>query len=135
MDQSYSVLSRQLIKNALITPDGTEIRSNNRHDYVTHLDKVTGKTYMVDGGIDYIRRSIHEDQINQVEYLRPDDHVHNRTHMVWGTRGIDGKQPLTYKPIKDLDTDHIEAILDTQHQIYPWLKTLLTKELEYRNVT
>ena len=33
-------------------------------------------------------------------------------YYVWGTRGKDGKQPLKFIPIKDLETSHIEAILD-----------------------
>lgn len=31
--------------------------------------------------------------------------------MRWGTRGKDGKGPLEYKRMTDLDTDHLKAIL------------------------
>ena len=34
--------------------------------------------------------------------------------LVWGTRGKDGDQPLKYVLLKDCETDHLEAILDTQ---------------------
>ena len=35
----------------------------------------------------------------------------------WGTRGKSGKDPLRWLRLKDLETDHLEAILATQHQI------------------
>ena len=40
---------RELVYNAIQTPDGTILRSRHRHDYVTHKD-ANGKTYMLDGG-------------------------------------------------------------------------------------
>jgi len=44
--------------------------------------------------------------------LKPD--ISPREYLFWGTYGKDGKQPFTYKLIKDLDTDHIKNILETQ---------------------
>lgn len=52
---------RQILYNGLRTPDGTIISSKYRHDYVTHLDK-NGKTYMIDGGLDYVRCSNNGDE-------------------------------------------------------------------------
>lgn len=54
---------RFLIKNSLVTPDGTEIISHGRHDYITHEDK-NGKVYMVDGGNDYQKRSANGDEVD-----------------------------------------------------------------------
>lgn len=35
----------------------------------------------------------------------------------WGTYGKDGKGPLKIKKLKNLKTDHLQAILRTQHHI------------------
>lgn len=44
-----------LIANRWLTPDGTVLHSKHRHDFVQHEDQITGKTYAVDGGTDYVR--------------------------------------------------------------------------------
>ena len=121
----------RLIRNALQTPDGTSIESKHRHDYVTHTDK-NGKEYMVDGGLDYLRRTVHEDQIDMSLY---DDESHEvqRKIIKWGTYGIDGKQPLQFKPIADMDTDHIKAVLRNVNYMSPVIKACMLVELEERD--
>ena len=98
-----------LILNALRTPDGTVIQSRHRHDYVTYTD-ANGKTYMVDGGLDYLRRNVHQDQVDLSLY---DDQPHEvqRVVLTWGTYGINGDQPLSYIRIADMETGHLEAVL------------------------
>lgn len=100
---------KSIILNAMRTPDGTVLISRNRHDYVTHTDE-NGKTYMLDGGLDYIRSSAHGDET----YMILDDSEPfdlKRWVVVWGTYGKDGTQPLTYKPVALMDTLHIKAVL------------------------
>jgi len=120
-----------LIYNALKTPDGTIIESRHRHDYVTHTDK-NGKEYMIDGGLDYVRSSANGDE----EYLTvsmDDSHDKVREACKWGTYGIDGDQPLSYKKLCDMDTAHIEAVLENVPHIYPAIKTAFETELQFRN--
>ena len=119
----------KLIRNALQTPDGTIIESTHRHDYVTYTD-ANGKEYMVDGGLAYVRRSIHDDQIDLSEY---DDAPHERQREVltWGTYGINGDQPLQYKTIAEMETGHLEAVIE-MGGVCPIRRACMQKELELR---
>ena len=122
----------QVIANALITPDGTVLQSYHRHDYKTYVDKVSGEEYMIDGGTDYCRSNVNVAGAHYISITMDDPHEVRREWFHWGTRGKDGRQPLTWKPLKDLDTDHIQAILETQHHIPDYLVGLFVDELEYR---
>ena len=116
--------------NRIKTPDGTILTSYNRHDYLTHKDAITKEVLMVDGGNDYARR--HVGTYEELSVYDDGTHTTRRSALHWGTRGKDNKQPLTYKPIKDLDSDHIEAILRTQTQLSEFYKEVFKEELKYR---
>ena len=120
-----------LIRNAIQTPDGTILESTHRHDYKTHTD-AEGKTYMVDGGLEYVHRSAHGDEVDLCLY---DDapHIIQASVLKWGTYGINGDQPLKYVTIAEMDTAHIEAVLKNVSSINPAIKTAMQNELEYRN--
>jgi hypothetical protein len=120
----------RLLLNRIKTPDGTILTSYNRHDYLTHKDAITKEVLMVDGGNDYARR--HVGTYEELSVYDDGSHLTRRSALHWGTRGKDNKQPLTYKPIKDLDSDHIEAILRTQTQISEFYKEVFKEELKYR---
>jgi len=122
----------KIIKSEMRTPDGTILISRSRHDYVTHMDE-NGKEYMLDGGIDYVRSSAHGDE----EYMTvttdsPHDEV--REAVVWGTYGRVGDQPLTYIKLRDMTTDHIEAVIENVKNIYPQYKVAMINELEFREI-
>jgi hypothetical protein len=122
----------RIVSNRIRTPDGTILESMHRHDYVTYVD-ANGKEYMVDGGLDYLRRNLHDDAPYQELSVYADDlHIEIRNVFKWGTRGKDGKQPLTYVPLKDLTTEHIEAILDTQTHIQEHIRKIFLDELSFR---
>lgn len=53
-----------------------------------------------------------------------------REILFWGTYGKNGDQPLKYIQLKNLDTDHIQAIIDTQKQLSD--KKYFIEELEFR---
>jgi hypothetical protein len=120
----------RLLLNRIKTPDGTILTSYNRHDYLTHKDTITKEVLMVDGGNDYARR--HVGTYEELSVYDDGSHLTRRSALHWGTRGKDNKQPLTYKPIKDLDSDHIEAILRTQTQLSEFYKEVFKEELKYR---
>ena len=126
-------MSRQLVCNRIRTPDGTILQSYNRHDCKVHKDAVTGETYMIDGGLDYHRSYVNEVRATPLMVYADDKHEDIREGFCWGTRGIGGRDPVKYVPLKDLTTDHIRAILETQYQITDWLRRMFQNELEYRN--
>jgi len=120
-----------LIYNAIRTPDGTVIESTSVHDYVTHVD-ANGKEYMIDGGLYYSRRSAHGDEeVLVLEYENTTFEQH-REYLKWGTRGINGGEPLRRIAIKDMDTDHIQACLDTQSRMSTVFRETMLKELTLR---
>ena len=120
------------VANRIRTPDGTILESMNRHDYVTYID-TNGKEYMVDGGLDYLRRNIHDDApYEELSLVSTDEHSVIREVFKWGTYGIDGKQKLKYVILKDMSWDHIEAILETQVHVREHIRQLFMNELDYR---
>jgi hypothetical protein len=123
-----------LLLNRIKTPDGKILTSYSRHDYKTYEDK-NGCTYMVDGGTDYLRRTIPDGEGTEYEELSvwmSDDHEANREACHWGTYGKMGDQPKVYRPVSDLSSDHINAILETQHQMGGWVRKIMEAEVEYR---
>ena len=134
VDASQQILdklaARSLIYNAIQTPDGTILQSKHRHDYRSYND-ANGKTYVIDGGLEYIRSTIHADQTSLALY---DDEVHavQAHYLTWGTFGIRGDQPRRDIRIAEMETAHLEAVL---RECYPnpLIKKCMTKELELRN--
>ena len=122
----------RIIANKIKTPDGTVLQSFHRHDYKEYTD-ANGYTYMVDGGNDYLRRTVIDNAPYEELSVSSDAPFETiRKELNWGTRGKDGNQPLQWKPLCDLDMDHIHAILETQTHIASWLIELFDQELEYR---
>lgn len=126
---------RFLLANRLITPDGTILESFNRHDYKGHNDTVTGEYYFTDGGLEYIRRSVNKVPGVDDSVYSDDPHWGIREYFRWGTRGVDGTEPLHYVKLKDLTKDHIEAILRTQTHVPDYIQKVLRDELKYRYQT
>lgn len=119
----------QLIRNAIQTPDGTILDSKYRHDYQSHKD-ANGKVYVVDGGLDYVRTTVHDDQISLALY-NTEPHEVQAQYLTWGSYGIRGDQPRRDIPIAEMETSHIEAVLRECHPTET-LKNCMKKELELR---
>jgi hypothetical protein len=118
-----------IVANMIRTPDGTILQSKHLHDYVEYTDK-NGLEYMVDGGCAYLRRIVQDEApYEELSLYAHDDHSLVREHFHWGTRGKDGRQPLKWVALKDLTTDHIEAIIETQTHISNELKMIFVREL------
>lgn len=122
---------RQLLRNAIKTPDGTILESRHRHDYRRYID-ANGETYMVDGGLEYIRRSVNEEPVEELDIYTDDPHEVIREGFTWGSYGRDGNTPLHYIKLKDLTEEHIQAILRTQNQLPDYIRKVFEDELKWR---
>lgn len=126
----------QIIYNAIRTPDGTVLHSRNRHDYVEHFDTVSGEWYVNDGGNDYQRRSVNVVAATELSVTMDDPHSVKRQIFTWKTYGKNGEFPEGKMiHLCNMETDHIRAILDTQHHIHgTYVEQLFADELEWRSV-
>lgn len=127
-------MEKQLIYNAIKTPDGTVLVSYHRHDYKTHLD-ANGETYMIDGGIDYIRTSVNKAPAEDLSLYDDAPFEVLREFIHRGGRGKSGDEPLKYVKLSEVDDEWLQAIIDYEEDHRPnnkFLKYYLA-EKEFRN--
>ena len=122
---------KNILRNSIITPDGTELISTHRHDFVKYED-ANGTSYVVDGGNDYLKRLFDNQDYKETSVYFEDDHEIVRGIFKWGTYGKDGTSPFKRIKLKDLETDHIKNILSTQSSPNHIEEMFLT-ELEFRS--
>lgn len=123
---------KRLVANKIRTPDGTILQSYHVHDYRVHKD-ANGLEYMVDGGLEYLRRNIHPDApYVELSVYDTDPFDMIRLAFCWGTRGKNGDQPLKWVALGLLETDHIKAIIETQDHVPEHLLNIFKRELEWR---
>lgn len=120
---------RQLVRNAVLTPDGTILESTHRHDYKSHVDGLTDDVYAVDGGLDYVRRSSNKIPATPLDVYSDDPFEVVRLHLLWGTYGKSGGDKLKLVRLCDMTTEHIQAVIDGQRQIPAWRRELMEQEL------
>ena len=121
----------KIVRNSMITPDGTEIISKHRHDFVCHTDK-NGKQYCIDGGHEYLRKVGDTNDCKDTSVTTDNKHEIVREVFMWNSYGKTGKGPMITKALKDLDRNHINAILKTQTHIPQEYKDLFIAELVFR---
>lgn len=125
-----------IIRNAVMTPDGTYLRSYHRHDYRMHIDTYSKERYFVDGGNSYIRRSQNIVPPEDLTVTTDDDFdTKIRYAFVWKSYGIKGEHlpDGVYIALCDMEEDHIRSILNTQKHVKgTYMEELFKKELEYR---
>jgi hypothetical protein len=107
----------ELLQNAIrIVAEDLYLVSTHQHDYREHTFKGTRHSIAVDGGLAYAKRSCSDfmavDGWYEEYCLTTDDPFeHIAARLLWGTRGKADDEPLTFRPIKDLSTEHLRAIL------------------------
>ena len=125
---------RNIVHNAIQTPDGTIIESRHRHNYVEYTD-ANGNHYSVDGGMDYLRRGYTVQDYTELSRYEDEDIEVLRKVITRGGRGKDGKQPLTFVPICEMNDEWLQAAIDYNvdygmgHSV---MNRLYKREQEYR---
>lgn len=126
---------KNILANKIQTPDGTILTSHHTHDYVVYTDK-NGLEYMVDGGLDYLRRNVHEEAPYKELSVYDDDQFELiRKHFCRGGRGKDGKQPLTFVPLCEMSDMWLVSCVEYVEEKgigYNKYVKFYRKEIEYR---
>lgn len=120
---------RQLVYNAVKCHECEKtIVSRYRHDYIT-CGCPNGA--MVDGGLEYARYGAMDmSKIDVMHIYADDDFEIVRKYAYRGSRGKDGRQPLSHIAICDIDDDYLQAILE--YGGADWHISLIKKEIEWR---
>jgi hypothetical protein len=122
-------MDRQLVYNSVTCLECNEtIVSYHRHDYKTCS---CPNEAMVDGGTAYLRYGAKD--LSKIKgFAVYDDEPFEivRKYATRGGRGKDGRQPLSWIAICDMDDDYLEAVLD--YGGADWHIALIKKEIEYR---
>ena len=123
----------QIIQNALWIPEtDTFIKSLDRHDFVSV--NYNGHLVAVDGGTDYFRSTIPTGYLATGEvvsyHLTTNSTIEEvKQKLLWGTRGKKGDEPLTWRPIRSLQLDHLIAIWDNVPNLDPLVKFVIKETL------
>jgi len=107
-------MERRLIVNkAICNICKDEIKSRHRHDFVV----CTCGEISVDGGVDYARRV--GNKYTETSLYSDAPHIKLRESIERGGRGIDGKQPLKYVLLKDLNDNWLENLIEYEEKNRP----------------
>ena len=99
-------------------------------DYKTYHDSITNKEYMIDGGLDYCRRSNWGDEEDLCIYYEGSTHEQRAEHLMWGTYGKEGKGPFRKVAIRDMTKEHLQACLDNCPNMHPIYRETMAVELQ-----
>ena len=129
-------MKKILIANRIQTPDGTILRSNFRHDYVSHVDK-NGFEYSVDGGNDYQKCNYPiEFPPNDVSIYSTDDFEIVRKLMLRGSYTSEGES--IFIPLSEMSNSHIHNTIsyilgsEIKPDNYETYLELYQMEIDYR---
>jgi len=120
---------KQIVYNSVTCLECNEtLVSYYRHDFKTCS---CPNQAMADGGTAYLRYGAADMKKIKIRAVYADDPFEIvRQHATRGGRGKDGKQPLTWVPLCEMNDDWLEAVLD--YGGADWHIDLIRKEIEYR---
>jgi hypothetical protein len=120
----------RILRNSIICKKcEEEIVSKHVHDYV----ECKCGSVMVDGGNQYLRRSA--DGYICTSVIDDGTHELRRQYLLWGNnydKDMNRLPKTIWKPIAELDTDHIQAILDGKWCKSEYYLQVFNDELKYR---
>ena len=123
---------KHIICNQIVTPDGTILISHSVHDFKQHEDEVSKETYFVDGGREYLKRSVNVIPYIEMSVFSDEPFERIRQHFYWKT--ADGR----FVKLCDMTNAHVDNILNDYREWIINLKQevvdIFNKEVEYRYV-
>jgi hypothetical protein len=124
-------MEKQLVYNSVTCLECNEtIVSYHRHDYKTCN---CPNSAIVDGGLDYLRYGAMDMKKIKIFAVYTDDPFKTvRQYATRGSRGTDGRQPLKWIPLSEMEDDHLEAVLNYGGP--DWHLELIRKEIDYRKI-
>lgn len=123
---------RLVVNRATCLLCGTIVTSKTTHDFVS----CKCGSLSVDGGQYYTRRLFKSrDDFKELSLYEDSPWEDVRMALTRGSRGVDGKQPLTWIPLCDIDDSYLHSLIEycgqlEQNDINYWA---YCKEREYRN--
>lgn len=128
-------MSKQLLVNMIKCPDGTILESRYRWDKVSHTQK-DGTLYSIDGGLSSNEVWTTGKDYENLSCYVGDPHTIIRDRFSWGSRGVDGTEPLHYILLKDITERHLENLIIYTEEVphYPkYINDLFVTEKYYRS--
>lgn len=96
---------------------GEQLISRHTHDYKTCTCE---NETMVDGGLDYVRFGGKDLNLAQSFVLNDSEPFETlRRYIERGSRGKDGKQPLKYVKLKDIDDEYLDSLIKYEEELRP----------------
>lgn len=87
---------------------------------------------MVDGGLEYLRRSCNTIPAEELSAYLEDGHEVVREVATWGSYGKNGDEPLKYILMKDMTEEHIQNCLNNCYRMHPHYREAFENELQWR---
>lgn len=110
-------MSKILFNSVICLNCGEQLISRHTHDYKTCTCE---NETMVDGGLDYVRFGGKD--LNLVQSFVLDDSEPFETlrrYIERGSRGKDGKQPLKYVKLIDIDDEYLDSLIKYEERLRP----------------
>lgn len=124
----------KIILNSIRTPDGTVLISRHVHDYVEYVDSVSGELYMIDGGNEYLRRSINKIPFEELSLDENSPFELIREVYCRGTFDKDRKR--IWVPMSQMSNEHLKNCIQYNiklgHGKDCFANQMYQKELYYR---
>ena len=131
----------KLILNRIKTPDGTILTSKYTHDFIMYEDK-NGKSYGVDGGMSYAKRIGDTNECEDLSVYVDEDTIEEKYEALrdtlaesinWGSRGINGDEPVRWLKITEMSDGHLDALVNVyKGPVDAFYKKCFKYEIEYR---
>jgi hypothetical protein len=126
---------RKLLANVFQTPDGTVLQSFYRHNYVSYVDR-NGQEYVVDGGIDYIKRMGDGQGTDLSVYS---DDPFEKIREWFGVYAVEKNTKAKWYHLKDVSNSTIENFITIglnrkRGRANELFLLLLIQEKQYRNL-